>query len=100
VPREYKAHDGAPGRPAASHRASAGGLPISLIHVASGTFGHPSGPVKSLRTRLAHEKSMDPLQNPRAMIGTIARICELEEQTAAVEVLRNCAVELEQTGYR
>ena len=42
---------------------------------------------------------MDPLQNPQAMIATIARICEIDEQTAVVELLRNCTVELEQTGY-
>jgi hypothetical protein len=42
---------------------------------------------------------MDPLQKPEAMIATIARICEREKKTVVVEVLRNCAVELEQTNY-
>lgn len=42
---------------------------------------------------------MDPLQKPEAMIATIARICEREKRTVVVEVLRNCAVELEQTNY-
>ncbi len=42
---------------------------------------------------------MNPLQNPEAMIATIARICEREKRTVVVEVLRNCAVELEQTDY-
>jgi hypothetical protein len=41
----------------------------------------------------------DPLQKPEAMIATIARICEREKRTAVVEVLRNCSVDVEQTGY-
>src|SRR5260370_2007082 len=41
----------------------------------------------------------DPLQKPEAMITTIARICERQKKTVVVEVLRNCAVEIEQTDY-
>jgi hypothetical protein len=42
---------------------------------------------------------MDPIQNPEAMIATIARICEGEKRTAVVDVLRNCEVRIEQTDY-
>jgi hypothetical protein len=41
----------------------------------------------------------DPLQNPEAMTATIARICESEKRTLVAEVLRNCTVRIEQTGY-
>lgn len=42
---------------------------------------------------------MDPLANPEAMIDTVARICEREQQTSVVEVLRNCTASVEQTDY-
>jgi hypothetical protein len=42
---------------------------------------------------------MNPLEDPEAMIATIARICEIDRQTTAAEVLRDCAVEIEQTDY-
>lgn len=41
----------------------------------------------------------DPLQNPEALIATIARICELERRGAEAELLKNCTVELEQIDY-
>jgi hypothetical protein len=41
----------------------------------------------------------DPLQNPEALIATLARICELERREVEAELLKNCTVELEQTDY-
>jgi hypothetical protein len=35
----------------------------------------------------------------QTMVSTIARICESEKRTDAVKVLRNCSVDIEQTGY-